>query len=184
MCWRSQRNSRALIRTSPGWQLVNSVLRIGVLYSRTKECKLVPAPSGHWELIHMARTIALEHALRIAPQCKFPQSKDKTGTANDKAHPHSCFVSSCANACVWERERACATVSLSTCGDQGSLSALATKKSGRSLKSSNHTHTQLKHFILKLHLRAEAWSTYWWPPHCARVIFQIPLSAFVSQQQR
>lgn len=57
MCWRSQRNSRALIRTSPIWQLVNSVFRIGVLYSYTKECKLVPVPSGHWERIHMAHTL-------------------------------------------------------------------------------------------------------------------------------
>lgn len=47
MCWRSQRNSRPLIRASPRWQLVNSVLRIGVLYSYTKECKLVLVPSGH-----------------------------------------------------------------------------------------------------------------------------------------
>lgn len=59
MCWRSQRNSRALIRTSPRWQLVNSVLRKGVLYSCTKECKLVPMPSGHWEHIHMAHTLTL-----------------------------------------------------------------------------------------------------------------------------
>lgn len=59
MCWRSQRNSRALIRTSPRWQLVNSVLRKGVLYSCTKECKLVPMPSGHWEQIHMAHTLTL-----------------------------------------------------------------------------------------------------------------------------
>lgn len=77
MCWRSQRNSRALIRTSPGWQLVNSVLRIGVLYSCTKECKLVPVPSGHWERIHMAHTLTLKCTLRVAPQCNFLQSKGK-----------------------------------------------------------------------------------------------------------
>lgn len=47
MCWRSQRNSRALIRTSLGGQLVNSVLRIGVFYLYTKECKLAALPSEH-----------------------------------------------------------------------------------------------------------------------------------------
>lgn len=96
MCWRSQRNSRALIRTSPGWQLVNSVLRIGVYYSYTKKCKLVPVPSGLWKPIHMARSLILCTG-RGAPQCNFPQSKEeKTTRADDKAHPHSCFV--CATA--------------------------------------------------------------------------------------
>lgn len=77
MCWRSQTNSGALIRTSAGRQLVNSVYRIGVLYPRTKECKLAPVPSGHWERIHMALTALSSIALRPAPQCNFPQSKGK-----------------------------------------------------------------------------------------------------------
>lgn len=76
MCWRSQRNSRALIRTSPRWQLVNSVLRKGVLYSCTKECKLVPMPSGHWEQIHMAHThFILKHASGVPLWCKFLKEK-------------------------------------------------------------------------------------------------------------
>ena len=107
MCWRSQRNSRALIRTSPGWQLVNSVLRIGVLYSHTKECKLVPVPSGHWERIHMAHTLTLECTLRVAPQCNFPQSKEKqAGLMTRPTRTAVLFV------CVWvcasvSRERMC-----------------------------------------------------------------------------
>lgn len=99
MCWRSQRNSRALIRTSTGWQLVNSVLRIGVYYSYTKKCKLVPVPSGLWKPIHMARSL-IPCTGRVTPQCNFPQSKGKKTTrVDDKAHPHSCFV--CAAAHEW-----------------------------------------------------------------------------------
>lgn len=76
MCWRSQRNSRALIRTSPRWQLVNSVLRKGVLYSCTKECKLVPMLSGHWEQIHMAHThFILKYAMSVPLWCNFLKEK-------------------------------------------------------------------------------------------------------------
>lgn len=77
MCWRSQRNSRALIRTSPGWQLVNSVLRIGVFYSYTKECKLVPVPSGLWKPIHMARSLTLLHSESCATMQLFSINRKK-----------------------------------------------------------------------------------------------------------
>lgn len=122
MCCRSQSNSRALIRNSPGWQLVNSVPRIGVLYSYTKECKLVPVPSGHWERIHMAHTLALKRALRVAPQCKFPQSKEKqAGLMTRPTRTAVLFV--CVRLCA----SVCVCVSLSTCGHQRSFSAITTK---------------------------------------------------------
>lgn len=86
MCWRSQRNSRALIRTSPRWQLVNSVLRKGVLYSCTKECKLVPMPIGHWEQIHMAHTLSLYSETCIETSTMIQVPKRKTSLTNE-AHP-------------------------------------------------------------------------------------------------
>lgn len=155
MCWRSQRNSRALIRTSPGWQLVNSVLRIGVFYSGTKECKLVPMPSGHWEPIHMARTLTLKRELRVALQCNFPQSKEKQAGLMTRPTRTSVLF-------VCERESVCVRVSLSTCGHQGSFSAVTKKQKSlvefsRAQTSCTHTEpcVQSKHFILKLHLRAK-----------------------------
>lgn len=154
MCWRSQRNSRALIRTSPGWQLVNSVLRIGVLYSCTKECKLVPVPSGHWEQIHMAHTLTLKRALSVAPQCNFPQSIEKqAGLMTRPTRTAVLFVCVRACACVCESEHVCVSPKVIFC--------YYNKKSAKSLETTIHTHShknsdiQSEHFILKPHLRAK-----------------------------
>lgn len=142
MCWRSQRNSRALIRTSPGWQLVNSVLRIGVLYSCTKECKLAPMPSGHWERIHMAHTLSLKCALSVALQCNFPQSKEKqAGLMTRPTRTSAVGLCQCAQVCV----------SLSTCRQQGSYSAMTTKSLAEVLRprSAQKTAVQPEHLIWK-----------------------------------
>lgn len=109
MCWRSQRNSRALIRTCPGQQLVNSVLRIGVLYSHTMECKLVPLPSGHWEQIHMAHTLP-ETSIEGCTAMQLTSIKRKTSKDNDESFLHSCFLSlfvcACVCMCVWVQPHA------------------------------------------------------------------------------
>lgn len=172
MCWRSQRNSRALIRTSPGWQLVNSVLRIGVLYSHTKECKLVPVPSGHWERIHMAHTLSLKCAWSVALQWNFPQSKEKqAGLMTRPTRTAVLFVCVRVCACVRESEHV-RSPKVIFCYDN--------KKSAESLEtaitqthSRKNTDIQSKHFILKPQLRAKygVWSTYWWPHRCFCVCF-------------
>lgn len=141
MCWRSQRNSRALIRTSLGGQLVNSVLRIGVLYLFTKECKLAPVPSEHWEPIHMGHSLTL----RFAPQCNLPQSKAKQAGLMTRP-THSCFVH------IWVWVWACVVT-------KGSFSAGATKSLQEVWRADELTRTivgvPLKHFILKLHEMAK-----------------------------
>lgn len=73
------------------------------------ECKLVPAPSGPWKPIHMARSLALECTFESGGATQLPSIKRETSRPKDEAHPHSCFVlHKCGHRCV----------SLSTCGHQ------------------------------------------------------------------